>query len=109
MMSGWRDISPQQLIEGLESGAIDPGRVVDVRESFEREYYHLPGTLHIPLQSLPERLDELDPDAEWYMLCAHGVRSVYACRYLHDNGYGRLANVSGGIAAAALLLGFQYD
>lgn len=108
-MSGWRDISPKLLLDGLASGNIDPARVIDVREPHEWDYYHLPGTTHIPLQTIPEQLERLDPEAEWYILCAHGVRSVYACRYLHESGYGRLANVSEGIAAAARIQGFRYD
>ena len=108
-MEAWRDISAKQLVEGIGKGDIDPRRVIDVREPMEWEYYHLEGTVHMPLQTIPERMAELSPDEEWYMLCGHGVRSVYACRYLHEKGYGLLRNVSGGIAAAALINGFRYD
>ncbi len=105
----WVDISAKQLLEGLKNGDIARERVIDVRELPEWEYYHLPGTVHMPLQTIPDRMEELPPDEAWYMLCAHGVRSVYACRYMHDKGYSALRNVSGGIAAAALIQGFRYD
>lgn len=108
-METWQDISPKQLLEGLESGQIDPKQIIDVREEDERDYYHLPGTVHMPMQSIPERMEQLDPNSTWYMLCAHGVRSVYACRYMQEKGYGALRNVAGGIAAVASLQGFQYD
>jgi len=108
-MEGWLDISAKQFVEGIEKGDIDPRRVIDIRELPEWEYYHLPGTVHMPMQTIPDRMAELAPEEEWYMLCAHGVRSVYACRYLHEKGYGLLRNVSGGIAAAALIQGFRYD
>lgn len=108
-MEAWTDVDPGKVKQMLESGELSPGRIVDVREQEEWEYYHLPGTRHIPMNTIPERLGELDPQEEWYVLCAHGVRSVYVSRYLHDKGYGRIRNITGGIASIALLNGIRYD
>jgi rhodanese-related sulfurtransferase len=108
-LEAWLDINPKTLAAGLDTGEIRPESIIDVRESNEWDYYHLPGTTHMPMNSIPSRLNELPKEEELYILCAHGIRSVYVCRYLHEQGYGNLRNISGGIASIALLNGFRYD
>jgi rhodanese-related sulfurtransferase len=105
----WLDIEPKSLLDKVTSGEVLPDQIIDVREQDEWEYYHLPNTVHIPMNSIPDRLQELSEDKEYYIMCGHGVRSVYVCRYLHEQGYGRLRNISGGIASIALLNGIRYD
>ncbi|MNH40150.1 thiosulfate sulfurtransferase [compost metagenome] len=61
------------------------------------------------MSSLPQRLGELDETGPLYIVCAHGVRSEAVCRYLEEQGYSDLHNVTGGMSAIALLRGFQYD
>ena len=104
-----REIHPRDLLDMLESGAVERSRILDVRELHEWDYYHLEGTLHIPMNSIPERLDELPAEEDIYIMCAHGVRSMHVYMYLQNQGYTRLWNVTGGISAAASELGLQYD
>ena len=40
------------------------------------------GALHIPLDQLPARLDELDPDEDLYVICRTGGRSFRAAQWL---------------------------
>ncbi|WP_245948303.1 rhodanese-like domain-containing protein [Paenibacillus sambharensis] len=109
MAGEWQDISPEELFKQLEEGRVEPASIIDVREQEEWDYYHLPGTRHIAMSVIHESLDDLSKDKEWYVLCAHGVRSMHVCSYMAGQGYSRLRNITGGIAAAALLNGFQYD
>lgn len=74
--------------------------ILDVREPFEHERAHLPGTLDIPMREVPERMDQLPRDREIVVLCHHGVRSWHTARWLRAQGYDAV-NLSGGIDAWA--------
>ena len=54
-----------------------------------------PDALHIPLDSLRQHLDQLDPAKEVYVNCYSGLRSYLACRILSQRGF-RCYNLSGG-------------
>jgi rhodanese-related sulfurtransferase len=102
-------ISPREFHQKLETGEISPEQVLDVRELWEREYYSLDNTVSMPMNTIPGRFEELPRDQDLYVICAHGVRSVYVCEYLIGEGCGNVKNVVGGMAAVAELRGFQYD
>jgi rhodanese-related sulfurtransferase len=70
--------------------------VLDVREDYEWVAGHAEGALHIPLDQLPARLDELDPDEDLYLICRTGGRSFRAAQWLVGQGYSAL-NVAGGM------------
>lgn len=73
-------------------------KILDVREDYEWEAGHVEGALHIPLDSLPERLDDLDPDEDIAVICRTGGRSARATAWLESHGYS-VANVTGGMGA----------
>ncbi|WP_405079524.1 rhodanese-like domain-containing protein [Paenibacillus chitinolyticus] len=107
-----KHIAPEKFLELLEQPETLKGiRIVDVREPYEWDYYHLEEPELIPMNTIPERLDELAGDADLYVVCAHGVRSEMVCGYLERNGFDpdKLVNVEGGMAALAMLRGFAYD
>ncbi|MBD2869620.1 rhodanese-like domain-containing protein [Paenibacillus arenilitoris] len=108
-MANWQNVTPEALLEGLGNGRIEPIQIIDVREPFEWDYYHLEGSIPIPMNTIPSRLGELDDSKTIYVICAHGVRSVAVCDFLDERGYGGIRNVEGGIAAVASLKGFAYD
>jgi rhodanese-related sulfurtransferase len=70
--------------------------VLDVREDYEWVAGHAEGALHIPLDQLPARLEELDPDEDLYVICRTGGRSFRAAQWLVGQGYSAL-NVAGGM------------
>ena len=87
---------------GIEpvTDAIRPGRrVLDVRRSPEWDGFHLEGATHIPLAQLPARARELDPAAEWVVVCASGYRSGIACSVLERAGFRHLTSATGGMDA----------
>lgn len=71
-------------------------RFLDVREQFEFDAGHVPGSVHIPLQSLPVRFTELDPAATWVVTCQIGQRSDLAARFLRARGI-EAHNLDGGL------------
>nr|WP_302104716.1 rhodanese-like domain-containing protein [Polycladomyces sp. WAk] len=72
--------------------------VLDVRKAEEWTKGHIPGAIHIPLDELPLRLGELDPNREWIVVCRSGNRSAKACAYLAERGF-RVRNMRGGMLA----------
>ncbi|WP_020616716.1 rhodanese-like domain-containing protein [Paenibacillus daejeonensis] len=108
-MSNWDTMDAAALKEQLSSGKLTAEQIIDVREPAEWEYYHIDGSRHVPMNTIPGRLDELDAEQPLYIVCAHGVRSEKVCRYLAEQGYDKLTNIAGGMAAVSALEGFQYD
>lgn len=63
------------------------GTIVDVRMPFEFAGGHVAGSVNIPLQEIPQRLNELkDLKAPLILCCASGNRSGQAHRYLSAQG-----------------------
>ena len=63
----------------------------------EFEYAHIANSVLIPLNQIPNRLGELDPQQEIVVICHHGMRSLQAANYLVQSGYKNIANLTGGI------------
>ncbi len=94
-------IEVAELRDRLASGSI---HLLDVRSAEELECARITAPLtHIPLQELPQRLEELggssNLQAPIAVLCHHGMRSEMAARFLERNGFTDVSNVSGGIDA----------
>jgi sulfur-carrier protein adenylyltransferase/sulfurtransferase len=92
-------ITVQELKAKLDRG--DNFRLIDVREPYEWDICRIPGATLIPLGQLPARLSELDSADEIVLQCKSGARSARALKMLQEAGFGKLANVEGGIAAWA--------
>lgn len=82
----------------LEFGA--SAVLLDVREDDEWQRGHAPGAQHIPMGDVPTRMGEIDPDAELFVVCHAGGRSLRVSQYLARNGY-EPVNVDGGMLAWA--------
>jgi len=76
-------------------------QLLDVREPFEFEMCHLPGSKLIPLEELPRRLEELDRSDELVVYCHVGIRSARAVELLASKGFKKALNLKGGIRAWA--------
>jgi adenylyltransferase/sulfurtransferase len=96
-MAGVPDIAPQELKRRLDAG--ETLTVLDVREPWEIKLASLPGTLNIPLNEVPARLGELDPQAQLIVMCHAGGRSRRAAEFLSARGFTHVANLAGGIDA----------
>lgn len=91
------DISVQDLKTWRDEGR--ELTLVDVREPHEHEICHIEGSTLISMNTLPERMGELDKDALIVVHCHHGPRSSHAVAYLRQNGFAKAANLTGGINA----------
>ncbi len=90
------EISVQDLKQKLDNG--ESVNVLDVREPHEYEVANI-GARLIPLGELPQRLVELDQDANFAVHCKTGGRSARAVKLLQDAGFQNVYNVKGGINA----------
>jgi len=72
--------------------------LLDVRNPNEVAIASIPGTDKvIPVDQLPERLNELDTSLEMVVYCRSGVRSGRAVDLLKSAGFRKLKNMVGGI------------
>ncbi|WP_415855798.1 rhodanese-like domain-containing protein [Sinomonas sp. G460-2] len=84
--------------ESVRVDELPAGVLLDVREDYEWEAGHAQGALHIPMDQLPARLGELDPDEDLLVVCRTGGRSARVTSWLVDQGY-TAVNVLGGMDA----------
>ncbi|PIQ78295.1 hypothetical protein COV81_05145 [Candidatus Peregrinibacteria bacterium CG11_big_fil_rev_8_21_14_0_20_41_10] len=71
--------------------------VLDVRSYNEFLRGHLPGAIHIPLEQLLHRHNELNYEIGYCIICEHGVRGLLACDFLQSKGYD-VVNFPGGMS-----------
>jgi rhodanese-related sulfurtransferase len=76
--------------------------VLDVREAREWDLGTLPGSLLVSMTELVERIDELPKDRPILCVCRSGSRSQQVAAYLTMNGFGDVANLSGGLKALGM-------
>ena len=93
---GIPELDAHALSELLDSGTFD-GVLLDVRSPAERRMAAIAGSRLVPLDQLESALGSLDPARETLIYCARGIRSLSAARLLLDNGFSRVAHLSGGI------------
>jgi rhodanese-related sulfurtransferase/TusA-related sulfurtransferase len=72
--------------------------IVDVRESAEYAFGHIPGAKSIPLGELEARMGELNPTNVIYVVCRTGTRSDLAAQKLSENGFTNVFNVVPGMS-----------
>lgn len=72
--------------------------ILDVREDDEFTLGRAAGAQHIPLGQLPDRIEELDPDTDYYVICRTGGRSSRATDFMVARGYSAI-NIAGGSGA----------
>lgn len=78
-----QNIQWHQLEEELAAGKI----LLDVRNPEELPSGQFMDFLHIPLDQLRDRIDELDPAKEYIVSCHSGLRSYIAERLLKEMGF----------------------
>src|SRR5947207_11643143 len=93
------EITAQQLKDRLS--APRPPVLVDVREDWETKLCRLDNALHIPIEELELRSEELNQADEIVVYCHHGVRSAAVADYLRRLGFTRVRNLAGGLDAWA--------
>ncbi|MEN7550195.1 molybdopterin-synthase adenylyltransferase MoeB [Rapidithrix thailandica] len=98
-----KTLTVQELEEKLSQG--EAWQLLDVRELYEFEICHLEHARLIPMQTVSERLHEVDKEKPTVVYCHHGGRSAHVVQELETKyGYKNLYNLEGGIHAWAMLV-----
>ncbi|HXF58013.1 MAG TPA: rhodanese-like domain-containing protein, partial [Actinomycetota bacterium] len=63
-----------------------PPAVLDVRQRAEWNRGHIPGSVHVFVGDLPDRLEEVPRDRELWVICATGHRASMAASLLDRAG-----------------------
>lgn len=81
-------------------------QLIDVREPQEISIACLPKFKAFPLSQFrtweTTIQTQLDPHAETYVLCHHGIRSAQMCAWLIQQGFTDVTNIAGGIDAYSI-------
>lgn len=72
--------------------------VLDVRETAEYAFNHIPNAISIPLGELEARMNELNQDQTIYIVCRTGNRSDLAAQKLAEKGFSNVLNVIPGMS-----------
>jgi rhodanese-related sulfurtransferase len=75
--------------------------LIDVREPWEFEICHLPGSVNIPMGEIAQHMKAIREARECVMICHHGVRSVQVIGHLQQQGIRHMINLEGGVDAWA--------
>jgi rhodanese-related sulfurtransferase len=71
--------------------------LLDVRQDWETKLCRLPNAVHIPIEEIEVRADELNPEDEVVVYCHQGVRSAAVAEYLRSLGFKSVRNLAGGL------------
>lgn len=75
--------------------------LLDVREPQEYALSDLPGSMKVPLGTLPNSLAKVPKDRDLVVYCRSGARSGNAVQFLRRMGYDKAVNLEGGVNAWA--------
>jgi rhodanese-related sulfurtransferase len=86
-------ISPVEYVTNFD----DPAShlLIDVRTLEEFASGHIEGSVNIPVEEMPGRLDEIPGDAPVVVYCRSGNRSAAAARILTEAGYAPVYDLGG--------------
>lgn len=85
-----------------ELGAGKPLVLLDVRERWEFDVCHIPGSRLVPLGTLPAVAPSLPADADVVTICHTGHRSLQAAHFLRRAGVNHARSLRGGVKAWAI-------
>lgn len=80
----------------VEEKGTDNVNIVDVRTPEKFDSAHIEGAINIPLSQLEDRVDELDKDKHYYVICQAERFSRQGTEILNNNGI-EATNVTSGM------------
>lgn len=89
-----KTIEPKEVERLLETD--NTLNIIDVRENDEVAQGMIQTATHIPLGEISDRINGLDRDKEYVMVCRSGKRSEKACAILASHNI-NVINMSGGM------------
>ena len=90
-----QEMTAKDLKARLDSGR--PPILLDVRQDWETKLCRLDNSIHIPIEEIELRAEELTRDSEIVVYCHQGVRSAAVAEYLRSLGFTDVRNLAGGL------------
>lgn len=87
-------VTPEELVKIIDDH--EDFVIVDVREEEKFAESNIESAINIPLKSLRERINELDPEKRTIVYCNSGQSSYVAQRILLNKGFKEVYNLTGG-------------
>lgn len=85
-------LSPKELARRSEEGEI---LVIDIRNAYEWEAEHIPGSYNLPLGRLPEHIDALAENRPTVVYCGTGARALVGVGALKARGLHPILHLDG--------------
>ena len=89
------EITPRDLKARIDRS--EAPLLLDVRQDWETKLCRLPNAVHIPIEEIELRVEELTADAPIVVYCHQGVRSAAVAEYLRSLGFKDVQNLAGGV------------
>lgn len=89
------EITPEEVTAKMVNGK--GPLLLDIREGWEYATAHIKDSKHIPMNELPSRASELNPDEHIVVICHAGVRSARVTEWLRQQGFEKVQSMRGGI------------
>jgi rhodanese-related sulfurtransferase len=95
----YQEINSEELEEVINSQSNDEYVLLDVRTPQEYNQGHIPGAILVDIYDpeFREKVEKLDKDKTYYVICRSGNRSGKACTIMHGLGFNDLYNLEGGM------------
>ena len=90
-------MSAPELAHWLTDSERKAPLLLDVREPWEFDTCHIPGSVLMLMSSIPARQEELDPELAIVCICHHGARSMQVAAFLERAGFNDVTNLTGGV------------
>lgn len=93
------NLRPADFVSAFKQS--DDAILIDVRTPKEFEDEHLEGAINVDYLGCDfwEHLEQLDPDATYFVYCRTERRSIRACTLMKNGGFKNVFNMEGGITA----------
>ena len=95
------EIIPSDASTLLDTSGQADCLLLDCRTEEEYSIAKIAQSKLIPMQEIPERLDELEPWKQKRLVvhCHHGIRSLRVAKWLREQGFKNAQSLKGGIEA----------
>ncbi|HLO13099.1 MAG TPA: rhodanese-like domain-containing protein [Pseudoneobacillus sp.] len=91
---GYHNITSKEAKELIDNQKVV---ILDVRTPEEFQEGHIPDATLLPLQELEARMNELEKDETYLVVCRSGNRSSQASDMLAKNGFTNIYNITEGM------------
>jgi rhodanese-related sulfurtransferase len=96
-----QNLTAPELAQWLADESRSKPVLLDVREPWEFQTCHIAGSVSIPMNAVPARMQELDDELPIVCICHHGGRSMSVAAFLERHGFANVINLTGGVHAWA--------